>query len=68
MTFQQELSLLINMHSKENGSNTPDFILARYMYDCLKAFDNASLARSNWYGQSEEGKLFDVTDHDKEAR
>jgi hypothetical protein len=64
MTFYQELTSLINRHSKENGSNTPDFILARYLQDCLAAFDNASLARSNWYGHGEDGKVFDARDRD----
>ncbi|HSW65257.1 MAG TPA: hypothetical protein VLH56_18395 [Dissulfurispiraceae bacterium] len=29
--FRAELETLINRYSKENGSNTPDFILADYM-------------------------------------
>lgn len=37
--FRKELSKLINKYSKENGSNTPDYILARYLDDCLKNFD-----------------------------
>ena len=64
MTFYQELQSLINRHSKENGSNTPDFILARFLQDSLAAFDNASLARSNWYGNGESGQLFDVRDRE----
>ena len=64
MSFYDELKSLLNCHSKENGSNTPDFILARYLQDCLAAFDNASLARSNWYGQQEGGLPFDARDKD----
>lgn len=71
MTFQKELESLINRHCQENGSNTPDFILARYMYDCLAAFNNAVLARSNWYGNSdktiEDHHRFDVRDRDLEG-
>lgn len=48
-TFPHALSSLINSYSKENGSNTPDFILADYMHSCLKAFDNAVNSRTNWY-------------------
>ena len=29
--FQKELTALINEYSKENDSDTPDFILARYL-------------------------------------
>lgn len=41
----------INNVSAENGSNTPDFILAEYLLDCLAAFDKASRARERWYGR-----------------
>jgi hypothetical protein len=50
-TFQQELAGLINRHSLENVSNTPDFVLAQFMDKCLKAFNTASYAREAWYGQ-----------------
>lgn len=48
--FQIELSALINRHSKENGSDTPDFILARHMQGCLELFDSTVNARTAWYG------------------
>lgn len=50
--FEKELENLINRYSKENGSNTPDFILAEYLTNCLKAFDIAVKHRSVWYGQT----------------
>jgi len=66
LTLQKEIENTLNRHSAENGSNTPDFILARYLMDCLKAFDNAALARSNWYGNRdksiEDAHRFDVRD------
>jgi len=34
--FKQELEHLINKHSMENRSNTPDFILADYLVRCLE--------------------------------
>lgn len=48
-TFRKDLEQLINFHSKENGSDTPDFILAEYLNDCLEAFDRAVSKRSGWY-------------------
>lgn len=39
----------INRVSAEQGSNTPDFILAEYLVDCLQAFDCAVQAREKWY-------------------
>ena len=49
--FRAELTALINKHCCEAESNTPDFILAQYLEDCLKAFDAAVEARSQWYGE-----------------
>lgn len=50
--FTQKLASLINITSRENESNTPDFILAEMMHDCLRAFERASLRREDWYGRS----------------
>ena len=50
MNFETELESLINKYSKENESNTPDFILAGYMEYCLLAFTTATKLRDNWYG------------------
>ncbi len=49
--FRKDLESLINKHSLENGSNTPDFILAEYLTDCLNAFDKTSKAREKWFGK-----------------
>ena len=38
-SFRKELSELINRNSMENASNTPDFILAEYLVNCLMAFN-----------------------------
>ena len=50
-TFETELADLINRYSMENGSDTPDFILARYLGDCLKTFNRANKRRERWYGR-----------------
>ena len=47
--FRREVESAINRHSMENGSNTPDFILATYLGECLAAFDRAVNARDAWY-------------------
>lgn len=52
--LRKEIEAAINRCSAENGSNTPDFILAEYLTDCLKAYDKASRAREDWYGYSLE--------------
>ena len=47
--FEKDLGSLINSYSLENGSNTPDFILAEFMVKCFAAFEQASNARVKWY-------------------
>lgn len=49
--FRKELEAVINRYSMENGSDTPDFILAEYFIDCLGAFDKATNRRERWYGR-----------------
>lgn len=40
----------INKASRENDSNTPDYILAEYLITCLVAFERAVQKRDTWYG------------------
>ena len=54
--FQRELETLINRYSKENGSNTPDFILSDYLGCCLANFDRFVNWREEWYGRRESEK------------
>lgn len=49
VSFRQDLESLLNRHSMENGSNTPDFILANFLVGVLETFDTAVLRRHNWY-------------------
>lgn len=48
--FEKELEQLINKYSKENTSDTPDFILAEYLNNCLSAFAITTQKRDRWYG------------------
>jgi hypothetical protein len=47
--FTKELEHLINRHSLENGSDTPDFILAAYLTNCLKNFNATLITRKIYY-------------------
>lgn len=47
--FEKELEAIINRYSKENDSDTPDFILARYLNQCLDNFSAAIKDREQWY-------------------
>ena len=51
MSFRKELKTLINKHSMENGSDTPDFVLARFIENSMHAFDSAVTSREEWYGR-----------------
>jgi len=49
--FEKDLAELINKYSKENDSDTPDFILARYLNAVLENFNAAVMDREQWYGR-----------------
>jgi len=55
--FLSELTSLINKYSKENGSNTPDFILAAYLLRCLDTFNDIVSWREQWYGRSNQFRI-----------
>jgi hypothetical protein len=57
--FRADIEHLINRHSMENGSDTPDFILATYLCDCLEAFDKAAKHREAWYGRGNKSPIAD---------
>lgn len=50
-SLDSSLRTLLNRFSAENGSNTPDFILANYLMACLAAFDAATNDRETWFGR-----------------
>jgi hypothetical protein len=45
------LEKLINQYSQENGSDTPDFMLAEYLVYSLAAFNMTVREREKWYGR-----------------
>lgn len=51
-SFKHELQNLINEHSMENGSDTPDFILASFLYSCLESFNHAVRQREQFYNKA----------------
>ena len=50
--FTEELADLLNRHSMENESGTPDFILARHLTSCLVAWNCSMHEREAWHGRS----------------
>ena len=47
--FVDDLQELINKYSKENESNTPDFLLAEHLNACLNIFGSMMFKRDSWY-------------------
>lgn len=54
-SFKNELEDLLNRHSKENESNTPDFILADYLIGCLENFNKTIRLRESHNPPKETG-------------
>ncbi len=51
-TLQRDLAALLNEYSRENLSDTPDYILAEFMLAALNAFEIGVNNRANWYRSS----------------
>lgn len=49
-SLEKELSELLNRHSAENRSNTPDFILAGFLTGCLVSWHQSTRRRDDWWG------------------
>lgn len=49
--FETDLRCVLNAHSAENASNTPDHILAQFLLGCLAAWDVGVQQRETWYGR-----------------
>jgi hypothetical protein len=54
MSLESDITTVINMHSLENTSNTPDFLLAEFMLACLYAYNTTLQKRTLWYGRMDE--------------
>jgi hypothetical protein len=46
----RDLAEVVNRHSRENLSNTPDFLLAEFMLAALEAAELFTAKRDRWYG------------------
>lgn len=47
--FKRDLEELINKYNMEQDSDTPHFILADYLMQCLDGFNQATNCRDYWY-------------------
>jgi hypothetical protein len=60
-SLEQDLAAVLNMHSLENGSNTPDYVLAKFLLGALDAFEEAVRARAEHAG---EARALTYADHE----
>ena len=49
--FEKELTSLLNCHSKDAATNTPDFILAAYLIDCLATYQRIKQWNDMWHSR-----------------
>lgn len=51
-TLERDLAGVLNCYSQENASDTPDFILAKFLLGCLDSWNTGLRRREEWYGRS----------------
>ena len=61
--FIDELRKLINRYSMENGSGTPDFILASYLAGCLDNWNETVAFREKWYDRKQDAFGMPLNQH-----
>lgn len=49
-----EFAAVINRNSAENDSNTPDFVLAEYLVNCLESFNDGVNTRKRFWEVTSE--------------
>ena len=52
VTLLTDLAAVLNRHSAESASDTPDFILAEYLLGCLDIYNKTVRLREDWHGAS----------------
>ena len=57
--FKKQLTKILDKYSQCAASDTPDFILAKYLISCLKAFEIACRERDCFYA-SEDTSIMDA--------
>lgn len=52
-SLKRELAEVLNRHSVENASDTPDYILAEYLVSCLDTWNHTAAQRAYWIGEKQ---------------
>lgn len=66
--FNWELKTLLNRVSRENRSDTPDFLLANFLEESLKTFEGTVKHRDHWYGFDPFKRFEYKVERDQEGR
>ena len=48
----KEIANILNCHSRENTSNTPDYVLAEFMVSALESFESSVCVREVFHGRN----------------
>lgn len=51
VAIEREIAAVLNRHCAENGSNTPDWLLAQFLLSSLAAFNDVMQKRVEFYGR-----------------
>lgn len=65
--FKVEIENLINIHSIDSELNTPDYILADYLVNCLEIYRKTNEQREKWHGRGRQVSV-DATDTWEDTR
>jgi hypothetical protein len=49
--FERDLASVLNSHSADNKADTPDFILAAYLIDCLTTYRRIKEWNEMWHSR-----------------
>lgn len=52
--FKKELKQLINRYSLDSFCSTPDFMLAHFLCEQLKTYEELNRNREHWYGREKK--------------
>tara|TARA_R110002020_G_scaffold9539_2_gene37436 strand:- start:4337 stop:4546 length:210 start_codon:yes stop_codon:yes gene_type:complete len=66
--FKKELTELINKHSLENNSGTPDYIIADYLMLALENLNRTIATRKCWYGAEGRVTKIEITEELKQTQ
>ena len=55
-SLTKDIAEVVNKHSRENESDTPDFLLAGFLVKCLVAYELMLVERAVWHGGDESLK------------